>query len=195
MVQYRIISKWFWWKQLWQLAKNSPSRTKSSPKIKVKSSDGPKPSFSSQENVLSQQFQNGSFNHENAPQLNISFRKGGMPSTQFKNLICPHHSNARNYWHLHGVRRNKSLEEMVSKSQSVKQKWQLNLIRCFSGPKTFYFDRNIRKQKLALQIWTKNYFSKGQTKKKTNFDTTIANETILQITEEGYMLSLTKTPS
>ena len=37
--------------------------------------------------------------------------------------------------------------------------------------------------------------AKGKLKENINFDTTIANETILQITEEGYILSLTETPS
>lgn len=37
--------------------------------------------------------------------------------------------------------------------------------------------------------------AKGKVKENINFDTTIANETILQITEEGYILSLTETPS
>lgn len=37
--------------------------------------------------------------------------------------------------------------------------------------------------------------AKGKLKENINFDTTFANETILQITEEGYILSLTETPS
>ena len=37
--------------------------------------------------------------------------------------------------------------------------------------------------------------AKGKLKENINFDTTIANKTILQITEEGYILSLTETPS
>ena len=92
---------------------------------KPKSLVHPKPSFSFPESVVSQHFCNASFIHGYTLQLNIQFRRGNVwliqPNTH------SHPSNAKNHQHLHGS--NRPLEEMVSKRQIVKQKWQLKLIQ------------------------------------------------------------------
>ena len=61
-----------------------------------------------------------------ATQHPIYKRQRATDSNQYPH---PHPSNTKNHQRLHGMQRNRSLEEMVSKSQSVKQKWQLKVIQ------------------------------------------------------------------
>ena len=60
-----------------------------------------------------------------------------------------------------------------------------------------YFDRNIRKQNLQIQSEQKHISVKGKLKQKYEFwqNTMKTNETILQIIDQGYMLTFFEKPS